>query len=111
LKSTRLAIKISNKSIEKIYTCNILLTNIELLVFARFLILNLNAIALQDLTNVDLTNLLDTNFFFTIVIFLNITFFANLVFININLYFVIVFKQLFVQFFATSNTKSIINNK
>jgi len=93
------------------YTYNISLTNIKFLVFARFLILNLNIIALQNLTNVDLTNLLNTNFFFIIVIFLNITFFANLAFVNINLSFVIVFKQLFVRFFATNNTKSIINNK
>ncbi len=74
------------------HTCNILLTSIELLVFARFLILNLNVIALQDLINVNLTNLLNTNFFFTIVILLSITFFANLAFVNVNLSFVIIFR-------------------
>ncbi len=68
------------------HICNILLTNIEFLVFARFLMLDLNIIALQDLANVDLTNLLNTNFFFTIIIFLNITCFANLAFVNINLF-------------------------
>jgi len=93
------------------HTCNVLLTNIESLVFARLLMLDLNVIALRDLANVDLTNLLNTSFFFIIVIFLNITFFANLVFVNVNLFFVIVFKQLFVQFLATNNAKSIINNK
>jgi len=73
--------------------------------------LNLNVIALQDLANVDLTNLLNTSFFFTIVIFLNVTFFANLVFVNVDLFFVIAFKRLFVRFLATNNVKSIINNK
>ncbi len=81
-----------------------LLTNIESLVFARFLILDLNVIALRDLANINLTNLLDTSFFFTIVIFLNITFFTNLSFI-------IIFRQLFVRFLATNNVKSIISNK
>jgi len=38
------------------YTCNVLLTNIESLVFAKFLILDLNVITLRDLANVDLTN-------------------------------------------------------
>ncbi len=38
------------------YTCNVLLTNIEFLVFAKFLILDLNVITLRDLANVDLTN-------------------------------------------------------
>ncbi len=93
------------------HICNILLTSIESLVFARFLILDLNVIALQNLANVNLTNLLNTNFFFTIVIFLNVTFFTNFVFVDVNLSFIIVFKQLFVQFLATNNAKSIINNK
>jgi len=93
------------------YICNILVTNIEFLVFARFLMLDLNIIALQDLANVDLTNLLNINFFFTIIIFLNITCFANLAFVNINLFFIIVLKQLLVRFFVTNNTKSIISNK
>jgi len=88
-----------------------LLTSIESLIFARFLILNLDIIALQDLANVNLTNLLDTNFFFTIVIFLSIVFFANLAFVDIDLSFIIVFKQLLVQFLITNNTKSIIDNK
>jgi len=61
--------------------------------------------------SLDLTNLLNTSFFFTIVIFLNITFYANLVFVNIDLFFVIVFRQLFVQFLATNNAKSITSNK
>ncbi len=73
--------------------------------------LDLNVIVLQDLTNVDLTNLLDTSFFFIIIIFLNVTFFVNLIFVNVNLFFIIIFKQLLVQFLATNNTKSIINNK
>jgi len=102
--------KINNKSVERMYTCDVLLTSIKLLVFARFLMLNLNVIALRDLTNVNLTNLLDTSFFFTIVIFLNVTFFANLAFVNVDLFFVIVFKQLFVRFLATNDAKSIINN-
>jgi len=93
------------------HTCNILLTNIEFFVFARFLILNLNVTTLRNLANVDLINLLNTSFFFTIVIFLNITFFTNLAFINVDLSFIIVFKQLFVQFLATNNIESIINNK
>jgi len=93
------------------YTCNVLLTNIKFLVFAKFLMLDLNVIALRDLANVDLTNLLNTSFFFIIVIFLNVTFFANLVFVNVNLFFIIVFKQLFVQFLATNDAKSIINDK
>jgi hypothetical protein len=93
------------------YTCNVLLTNIEFLVFVKFLMLDLNVIALQDLTNVNLTNLLNTSFFFIIVIFLSVTFFANLAFINVNLFVIIVFKQLFVRFFATNNAKSIINNE
>jgi len=93
------------------YTCNVLLTNIESLVFARFLMLNLKVIVLQDLANVDLTNLLNTSFFFTIVIFLNVTFFANFVFVNIDLFFVIVFRRLFVRFLATNDAKSIIGNK
>jgi hypothetical protein len=93
------------------YTCNISLTSIEFLVFAKFLMLNLNVIVLQNLANVNLTNLLDTSFFFTIVIFLDVTFFANLVFINVDLFFIIVFKQLFVQFLARNDAKSIIDNK
>jgi len=93
------------------HICNVLLTSIEFLVFARFLILNLNVIALRDLTNVNLTNLTNTSFFFIIVIFLNVTFFVNLAFININLSFIIIFRRLFVQFLATNNAKSIINNK
>ena len=93
------------------YTCDVLLTSIKLLIFARFLMLDLNVIVLQDLTNVDLTNLLDTSFFFIIIIFLNVTFFVNLIFVNVNLFFIIIFKQLLVQFLATNNTKSIINNK
>jgi len=92
LKSTRLAIKINNKSVERMHTCNILLTNIESLVFAKFLMLDLNVIALRDLTNVDLINLLNTSFFFTIIIFLNVIFFANLAFVNVDLFFIIVFK-------------------
>jgi len=111
LKNTRLTIKISNRSVKRMYTCNVLLTNIKLLIFARFLMLDLNVIALRDLANVDLTNLLDTSFFFIIIIFLNVTFFANLVFVNVNLFFIIVFKQLLVQFLATNDAKSIINNK
>jgi len=74
------------------HTYNILLTNIKFLVFVRFLMLNLNVIALRDLTNDNLINLLNTNFFFTIIIFLSITFFTNLVFVNIDLFFIIVFK-------------------
>jgi hypothetical protein len=93
------------------YTCNVSLTNIKFLVFARFLMLDLNVIALRDLANVNLTNSLNISFFFTIVIFLNVTFFANLVFVDINLFFVIVFRQLFVRFLATNDVKSIINNK
>jgi hypothetical protein len=93
------------------HTCDVLLTSIKLLIFARFLMLDLNVIALQDLANVNLTNLLDTSFFFIIIIFLNVTFFANLVFIDVNLFFIIVFKQLLVQFLATNDAKSIINNK
>jgi len=73
--------------------------------------LNLNVIALRNLASVDLTNLLNTNFFFIIVIFLNVTFFANLAFINVNLFFVIVFRRLFMRFLVTNNTKSIINDK
>jgi hypothetical protein len=88
-----------------------LLTNIESLVFARFLILDLNVIALRDLANINLTNLLDTSFFFTIVIFLNITFFTNFIFVITNLSFIIIFRQLFVRFLATNNVKSIISNK
>jgi len=93
------------------YTCNVSLTNIKFLVFARFLMLDLNVIALRDLANVNLTNSLNISFFFTIVIFLNVTFFANLVFVDVNLFFVIVFRQLFVRFLATNDVKSIINNK
>jgi len=74
------------------HICDVLLTNIKLLVFARFLMLDLNVIALRDLTNVNLTNLLNTSFFFTIVIFLNITFFVNFAFVNVDLFFVIIFK-------------------
>ena len=110
LKSTRLAMKISSKSVEKMHTCDASLTSIEFLVFARFLMLNLNVIALRDLTNVNLINLLNTSFFFIIVIFLNINFFANFAFVNVDLFFVIVFKQLFVRFLATNDAKSIINN-
>ena len=73
--------------------------------------LDLNIIVLRDLRIINLTNFLNINFFFTIVIFLNLTFFTNFVFVNIDLFFIIVFKQLFVQFLATNNTKSIINNK
>ncbi len=111
LKNTRLIIKINNRSVKRMHTYDVLLTNIELLVFAKFLMLNLNAIVLRNLANVDLTKSLDTNFFFTIVIFLSVTFFANLVFIDVNLFFVIVFKQLFVQFLTTNDAKSIINDK
>jgi len=111
LKSTRLAMKISNRSVKRINTYNASLTNIELLVFARFLMLDLNVIVLRDLANVDLTNSLDTNFFFTIVIFLNVTFFANLVFIDVDLSFVIIFRRLFVQFLAMNDVESIINDK
>jgi hypothetical protein len=111
LKNTRLAIEINNRSVKKMYTCNVLLTSIKFLVFAKFLILNLNVIALQNLANVNLTNLSNTNFFFIIVIFLNVTFFANLVFVNVNLFFVIVFNQLLVRFLETISTKSIIDNK
>jgi len=93
------------------YTCDVSLTNIEFLVFARFLMLDLNVIVLRDLANVNLTNSLNTSFFFTIVIFLSVTFFANLVFVDVNLSFVIVFKRLLVQFLATNDTKSIINDK
>jgi hypothetical protein len=103
--------KINNRSVEKMYICDILLTNIEFLVFARFLMLNLNVIVLRNLINVDLTYLVNTSFFFTIVIFLNVTFFANLIFVDVDLSFVIVFKRLFVQFFATNDAKSIINNE
>jgi len=111
LKSTRLLMKINNKSVKRMYTCDVSLTNIEFLVFARFLMLDLNVIVLRDLTNVNLTNSLNTSFFFTIVIFLSVTFFANLVFVDVNLSFVIVFKRLLVQFLATNDTKSIINDK
>ncbi len=111
LKSTKLAMKINNKSVKKMYTCDVSLTNIEFLVFARFLMLNLNAIALRNLANVDLTNLLNTSFFFTIVIFLSVIFFANLAFVDVNSFFVIVFKQLFMQFLATNNAKPIIGDK
>ena len=90
---------------------NILLTNIEFLVFARFLMLDLNVIALRNLANVDFTNSLDTSFFFIIVIFLNVISFANLVFVNVISFFVIVFKQLFVRFLVTNDAKSIIDNK
>ncbi len=93
------------------YIYDVLLTSIESLVFARFLMLNLNAIVLRDLANVDLTNLLNISFFFIIVIFLNVIFFANFVFVDVNLFFVIVFKQLFVRFLATNNAKFIISNK
>jgi hypothetical protein len=111
LKNIKLVVEISNRNIEKIYICNILLTSIELFLFAKFLILNLNIITLQDLANINLTNLLDTNFFFIIVIFLNITFFANLTFVDIDLSFIIIFRQLFMQFLATNNIESITNNK
>jgi hypothetical protein len=111
LKSTRLLMKINNKSVKRMYTCDVSLTNIEFLVFARFLMLDLNVIVLRDLANVNLTNSLNTSFFFTIVIFLSVTFFANLVFVDVNLSFVIVFKRLLVQFLATNDTKSIINDK
>jgi len=40
------------------HTCNILLISIKFLVFARFLILNLNIISLRDLANIDLTRLI-----------------------------------------------------
>ncbi len=73
--------------------------------------LDLNVIALRDLANVNLTNLLNTNFFFTIVIFLSVTFFANFAFVDVNLFFVIVFRQLFVRFLATNDVKSIINDE
>jgi len=95
----------------KNYTCNVSLISIKFLVFAKFLILDLNVIALRDLTNINLTNLLNTNFFFIIVIFFFIISFANFAFINIDLFFIIVFKRLFVQFLVTNNTKFIINNK
>jgi len=111
LKSTRLAIEISSKSVKKIHTCDVLLTSIESLIFARFLMLDLNVIVLRNLANVDLTNLLDTSFFFTIVAFLNVIFFANLVFVNVDLFFVIVFRRLFVQFLAMNDVESIISDK
>jgi len=93
------------------YTCNVLLTNIELLVFAKFLMLDLDAITLRDLANVNLTNFLNISFFFTIVTFLSVTFFANLAFVDVDSFFVFVFKQLFVRFFATNDAKSIISDK
>jgi len=93
------------------HTCNVSLTSIEFLVFAKFLMLNLNVIALRDLISVDLTNLLNTSFFFTIVIFLNIFFFANFVFVNVDLFFVIDFRQLFVRFFATNDARFIIDDE
>jgi len=74
LKSTKLTIKINSKSVKKMHICDISLTNIEFLVFARFLMLDLNVIALRNLANVDFTNSLDTSFFFIIVIFLNVIF-------------------------------------
>jgi len=111
LKSTRLAMKISNKSVKKMHTCDASLTSIKFLVFARFLMLDLNVIALRDLANVDLTNSLNTSFFFTIVIFLNVTFFANLAFVDVNSSFIIVFRQLFVRFLATNDAKSIIDDE
>ncbi len=111
LKSTRLAMKISNKSVERMHTCDASLTSIKFLVFARFLMLDLNVIALRDLANVDLTNSLNTSFFFTIVIFLNVTFFANLAFVDVNSSFIIVFRQLFVRFLATNDAKSIIDDE
>ena len=73
--------------------------------------LDLNVITLRNLANVDLTNSLNTSFFFTIVIFLSVTFFANFVFVDVNSFFVFVFKQLFVRFLATNNVKSIIDNE
>jgi len=111
LKSTKLITKINSKSVKRVHTCDVSLTNIKFLIFAKFLILNLNIIALRDLVNVNLTNLLNRNFFFTIVIFLSVTFFANFAFVNVDLFFVIVFKQLFVRFLATNDAKSITSNK
>ncbi len=111
LKSTKLTMKINNRSVKRMHTYNVLLTSIESLVFARFLMLDLNVITLRNLANVDLTNSLNTSFFFTIVIFLSVTFFANFVFVDVNSFFVFVFKQLFVRFLATNNVKSIINNE
>lgn len=111
LKSTKLTMKINNRSVKRMHTYNVLLTSIESLVFARFLMLDLNVITLRNLANVDLTNSLNTSFFFTIVIFLSVTFFANFVFVDVNSFFVFVFKQLFVQFLATNNVKSIIDNE
>ncbi len=103
--------KISSKNVEKMHNCDVSLISIKLLVFAKFLMLDLNVIVLRNLANVDLTNSLNTNFFFIIIIFLNVTFFANLAFVNVDLFFIIVFKQLFVRFLATNDVKSIINNK
>ncbi len=111
LKSTKLTMKINNRSVKRMHTYNVLLTSIESLVFARFLMLDLNVITLRNLANVDLTNSLNTSFFFTIVIFLSVTFFANFVFVDVNSFFVFVFKQLFVRFLATNNVKSIIDNE
>jgi len=111
LKSTRLAMKISNRSVERMHTCNVSLTSIKSFVFARFLMLDLNVIALRNLANIDLTNSLNTNFFFTIVAFLNVTFFANFAFVDVDLFFVIVFRRLFVRFLATNDVKSIIGDK
>jgi len=103
--------KISNKSVERMHTCNVSLTSIKFLVFAKFLMLNLNIIALRNLANVDLTNSLNMNFFFTIVIFLSITFFANLAFVDVNLSFVIVFKRLFMRFLVANDAKSITSDE
>jgi len=111
LKSKKLTMKINNRSVKRMHTYNVLLTSIESLVFARFLMLDLNVITLRNLANVDLTNSLNTSFFFTIVIFLSVTFFANFVFVDVNSFFVFVFKQLFVRFLATNNVKSIIDNE
>jgi len=84
------------------------ISNVEIVESSRFQKLESK---LDLMISLDLTNLLNTSFFFTIVIFLNITFYANLVFVNIDLFFVIVFRQLFVQFLATNNAKSITSNK
>jgi len=111
LKSTRLAMKINNRSVKRMYICDVSLTNIKSFVFARFLMLNLNVIVLRDLANVNLTNSLNTSFFFTIVTFLSVTFFANLAFVDVDLFFVIVFKQMFVRFLATNDAKSIIDDE
>ena len=111
LKSTRLAMKINSRNVKRMHIYNASLTSIKFLIFVRFLMLDLNVIALRDLANVNLINSLNTSFFFTIVIFLSVTFFANFAFVDVDSSFIIVFKQLFVQFLATNDAKSIIDDK